>query len=246
MVEYVAYKELKMENTKTDALAHETHEIEQETEFTAAYRWQHWIRAVSILVLIITGFYIAVPFITPEPNPEPTNFLQAIIRTVHLVFGFVMIAVVLFKSYLFLFGGRTYRKEIGSLIDVINPKIWIQQIGYYLFLTKHPHIKGVYNPLQFVAYIGLYTLFFILIITGLILYVHVYHEGFAGLIYEPMLKLEVMLGGLAWVRELHHIAMWGVIIVVTVHIYMAIFNAVFGKEGSMDAIFSGLKWHKKH
>jgi Ni/Fe-hydrogenase 1 B-type cytochrome subunit len=40
--------------------------------------------------------------------------------------------------------------------------------------------------------------------------------------------------------------MWGVILFVTVHVYMAIYNAVFGKDGSMDAIFSGMKWHKKH
>ena len=87
---------------------------------------------------------------------------------------------------------------------------------------------------------------FILIITGLILYAHVYHNGFGGYIYDTMMSIEVMLGGLAWVRELHHIAMWGVILFVTVHVYMAIYNAVFGKDGSMDAIFSGMKWHKKH
>ena len=86
----------------------------------------------------------------------------------------------------------------------------------------------------------------ILIITGLILYVHVYHDGLGAMLYDIMRYFEVMLGGLAWVRELHHIAMWGVILFVTVHVYMAIYNAVFGKEGSMDAIFSGLKWHKKH
>ena len=28
--------------------------------------------------------------------------------------------------------------------------------------------------------------------------------------------------------------------------YMAIYNAVFVKEGAIDAIFSGMKWHKKH
>ena len=60
-----------------------------------------------------------------------------------------------------------------------------------------------------------------------------------------MMSIEVMLGGLAWVRELHHIAMWGVILFVSVHVYMAIFNAVFRKDGSMDAIFSGMKWHQK-
>jgi len=220
-------------------------DIEQEIEFTANYRWQHWIRAISIVVLTITGFYIAVPFVTPIPNAEPTNFMYALFRSWHIIFGFVMSAVILFKSYLFIFG-RKHNIERDAVKDIFNPKIWIAQIGYYLFITKHPKLSGVYNPVQFMAYVGFYIMMFILIITGFILYVHVYHDGLGGFLYDPMLSLEVMMGGLAMVREIHHITMWGVIIFVLAHVYMAIFNAVYGKEGAMDAIFSGIKWHKKH
>ncbi len=225
----------------------ETHNscIEREEEFTSLYRWQHWIRVIAIVVLTVTGFYIAKPFISPIPNSEPTNFMYALFRSWHEIFGFVLTAVVLFKSYLFVFSKR-YKDEAGSIKDFLSPKIWIQQIGYYLLVSKHPHLRGTYNPLQFIAYIGFYVLMAILILTGLILYVHVYHQGLGGMLYDSMRNFEVMLGGLALVRELHHIAMWGVILFVGVHVYMAIYNAVFGKDGSMDAIFSGNKWHKKH
>jgi len=219
--------------------------IEREMEFTPAYRWQHWIRAFSIVALVITGFYIGEPFVTPIPNAEPTNFMQALFRFWHIVFGFVLIAVIFFKSYLFIFG-RKHEMERVAVKDFINPVVWVKQIGYYLLISKHPKLKGVYNPLQFVAYIGFYVMMFLLILTGLELYVHVYHDGFAGLIYTPMRFFEEMMGGLANVREIHRITMWGVILFVLVHVYMAIYNAVFGKEGAMDAIFSGMKWHKKH
>jgi len=218
--------------------------MEREQEFTSLYRWQHWIRALSIVVLTVTGFYIASPFVSPIPNPEPTNFMQGLFRSWHEIFGFVMMAVVLFKAYLFFFSKR-YRAEIGSIKDFFSPKVWAQQIGYYLLISKHPHLRGTYNPLQFMAYVGFYILMILLILTGLILYAHSYHSGFGGMIYDSMMSLEVMLGGLAWVRELHHIAMWGVLLFVAVHVYMAIYNAVFGKDGSMDAIFSGMKWHKE-
>ena len=219
--------------------------IEKEEEFTSLYRWQHWLRALSIVILTITGFYIASPFVSPIPNSEPTNFMYGLFRSWHEIFGFVMIAVVLFKSYLFVFS-KKYKNEIGSIQDFINPIVWAKQIGYYLLVSEHPHLKGTYNPLQFVAYIGFYILMAILIITGLILYVHVYHDGLGAMLYDIMRTFEVMLDGIAWVRELHHIAMWGVILFVSIHVYMAIYNAVFGKDGSMDAIFSGLKWHNKH
>lgn len=232
-----------------EKVQNETHNhhmvIEEEMEFTPAYRWQHWIRALSILILIVTGFYIAEPFVAPISNGQPTNFMQAYFRFAHIVFGFVMTAVVVWKLYLTFFA-KAYKHERHSVQDMFSPMVWVKQIGYYLFITKHPHLKGVYNPLQSMAYIGLYIVFFVLILTGLILHANVYHEGFGGLIYAPMRVLEEMMGGLAMVREIHHIAMWVVIIIVTIHIYMASFNAIFGKNGSMDAIFSGMKWHKKH
>lgn len=220
-------------------------EIERELEFSSLYRWQHWIRALSIVVLTITGFYIAVPFITPAVNSEPTNFLYALMRSWHIIFGFVMSVVILFKSYLFLFC-RNHEMERAAIKDVFSPTIWIEQIKYYLLISKHPKLNGVYNPLQFAAYVGFYLMMFGLILTGFILYVHVYHDGIAGMLYSTMRSFEVMFGGLAVVREVHHILMWGVILFVFAHIYMAVYNAVFGKEGAMDAIFSGLKWHKKH
>ena len=56
------------------------------------------------------------------------------------------------------------------------------------------------------------------------------------------MSLEVMFGGLASVRELHHILTWGIIVFIIAHVYMAVFNAVYGKEGTIDAIVSGYKW----
>jgi Ni/Fe-hydrogenase 1 B-type cytochrome subunit len=219
-------------------------ETQRKVEFGAAYRWQHWIRAVSIVALTITGFYLAMPFVAPAVNAEPTNFMNALFRSWHMMFGFALVGVILFKFYLFVFTKR-YREEMNSIKDFINIKTWAQTLGYYMFLTKHPELKGTYNPLQFMAYIVFYLFMIVLIITGLVLYVHSFHGGLGGVLYDTMRNFEVMMGGLAWTRELHHIAMWGVILFVTVHIYMAIYNSIFRKEGSIDAIFSGLKWHEK-
>lgn len=227
---------------------HEPHEQEcmrQEMEFSANYRWQHWVRAGSIVALTATGFYIAEPFLTPISNGTPTNFMQAIIRSIHIVFGFLLATVIIGKSYLFIFASK-HEVERNSLKDLFSAKVWIQQICYYILLCKHPKLKGVYNPIQFVAYIGFYIMIFILILTGFVLYANVYHQGFGGLIQAPMKSLEFMMGGLALVRQIHHISTWGIILFVFGHVYMVVFNAVFSKEGGMDAIFSGMKWHKEH
>jgi len=62
------------------------------------------------------------------------------------------------------------------------------------------------------------------------------------MLYDMLRPLEVMMGGLSMVREIHHIAMWVFILFLPVHIYMAVFNSVYGKTGAMDSIFSGNRW----
>jgi Ni/Fe-hydrogenase 1 B-type cytochrome subunit len=214
-----------------------------EFEFSAGLRWTHWLRAIAITVLTVTGFYLAYVFIAPEASDEPILFLNAKFRMWHQIAGFLLIAVTIYKTYLFLVDKTSFKERI-AVVDFLNPKVWFQQIKYYLFMGEHPHLKGVYNPLQFVAYIGLYAMVFIVCITGLVLYVHVYHEGLGGVLYDYMRPLEVLMGGLANVRQIHHIAMWGILIFVPIHVYMAIFNSIMGKEGSIDAIISGYKFNK--
>jgi len=214
-------------------------------EFSAGFRWQHWIRAISIFALIATGFYIANPFITyANVSPEPTRFLQAEIREWHIIFGFAMIGAVIYKTIYFLFF-KEAKYERASIKDAFDLKLALQQIGYYLLINKHPHTKGIYNPLQFWAYTLLYVMFYGIIITGLTLFAEVYHNGLGAFFYPFAKSVETFFGGLAYVRIWHHIFMWGIIIVVFIHIYMAVYNAVFGKNGGMDAIFSGMKWEKE-
>jgi Ni/Fe-hydrogenase 1 B-type cytochrome subunit len=222
----------------------ENTKIVEEVEFGVAFRWQHWIRALSILILTVSGFYLAYPFLSPEVNAEPIGFLYALSRSWHEIFGFLLIAALLFKVYLFLFAPM-HANERSSLVDFLNPIAWIRQIGYYLLINKHPPLRGAYNPVQFFAYIMFYLMMIALVITGLVLYVHVYHDGLGAFLYEPMRSIEVMLGGLSTVRSLHHILMWAVIIFVVVHVYMVVYNAIFSHEGAVDAIFSGHKWKKK-
>lgn len=212
-------------------------------EFSAGYRWTHWIRFFMMIALIGTGFYLAYVFASPQPSGEPTLFLHAEVRMWHQIAGFVLIAATIFKTYLFIFD-RTSRLERISFWDFISPKVWIAQIKYYLFIGPHPHTRGAYNPLQFMAYLGLYAMIVLICLTGLILYVHVYHEGLGGFLYDFMRPIEAMMGGLANVRAIHHITMWGIILFTPIHIYLAIFSSIKGKEGALDAIFSGYKFTK--
>ncbi|MCI6988256.1 MAG: Ni/Fe-hydrogenase, b-type cytochrome subunit [Campylobacter sp.] len=215
-----------------------------EYEFSIGFRATHWIRAFCIFALIISGYYLAYVFTSPEVSSEPVLFMQAKFRFVHLVAGFIMIGAIIFKTYLFIFDSLS-KKERVSVSDFFSPKVWWDQIKYYLFLGDHPHLKGAYNPLQFIAYILFYVVAFFICLTGLILYIHVYHHGLGGVLYEVLRPIEMLFGGLANVRVVHHICMNIIMVFIVAHVYMAVFNAIKGKDGAMDAIVSGYKFPKE-
>lgn len=218
--------------------------IKKHYEFSALLRFTHWVRVFAIIALLFTGFYIADPFISAYINGEPTNFLYALMRSWHGIFGFLLIGLTITKVYLFFFDKQS-KVERDSFWDFISPKAWIKQIKYYLFIGKHAHLKGAYNPLQFMAYTGIYIALLVLCLTGLILYMHTFHNGLGGFIYDILRPFEVLMGGLSWVRQIHHIAMWVFIIFLPIHIYLSIFNSIYGKSGAMDSIISGYKWEEK-
>ncbi|MBE0490953.1 MAG: Ni/Fe-hydrogenase, b-type cytochrome subunit [Sulfurospirillum sp.] len=212
-------------------------------ELSTSLRLTHWLRAVSIVVLIMSGFYLAYVFVTPGHSNEPILFLNAKVRMWHIIAGFLLICVTIFKIYL-IFTDKYSIRERVSFLDFINPKIWFYQIRYYLFLGKHPELKGIYNPLQFATYVFLYSMVILIALTGLILYMHVYHHGLGGYLYDILRPVEAWMGGLAMVRQIHHLAMWPIIIFTVVHVYMAVFNSVMGRDGSIDTIISGYRFYK--
>lgn len=216
----------------------------KEYHFSIGLRVGHWLRALSILILIATGFYLADPFLAPSTSEEPTNFMYAKWRMIHLIFGFLLLSVTIFKIYLFFFDKKSQSERI-SVKDFLSAKVWIAQIKYYLFLGPHPKIRGIYNPLQFTAYISLIAMLLVISITGLILHTHVYHSGLGGSLYPILAPIEACLGGLAVVRELHHIFTWAIILFIPVHIYMAVYDSVKSKHGTIDSIVSGYKWEKE-
>ena len=209
--------------------------------YSSNNRILHWIRALVITGLIITGFYIADPFLSPDGGTEKLLFAKWAMW--HYLFGFVLISAGLLRIYLFFFG-KDSDGELRSLKDVFSIKSWIIQLKSYFFIGELQK-KGLYGPLQFITYFAITVLVIVASVTGLVLYVHVYHQGIGGWLYEPMRAVEAWMGGLATVRYIHHITMWGYLIFIPIHIYLVIWSAIRFKHGALDVMFTGYDYHLK-
>ncbi len=219
-------------------------EFKAYTEFSGLTRIFHWLRALAIFSLIGTGFYIALPFLSASPSATPINFTQAYIRSIHIIFGFILIGISCFRLYLFFFDKQGSKEERKSFVQFLQPQVWFSTIKTYFWIGKHPHIDGTYNPLQFATYFMLGILVLLISLTGVALYGNVYHSGLGGVLGVCFKWVEVVCGGLANVRTIHHILTWGFILFIPVHIYFVIWNSIKYPNGGADAIVSGIRYQK--
>ncbi|MDF1615562.1 Ni/Fe-hydrogenase, b-type cytochrome subunit [Desulfurivibrio dismutans] len=211
--------------------------------FSAEVRGLHWLRALLIVALVVTGFYLAKPFLTPSPALEPVNFQNSLVRFWHVVFGFGLMFVVIMRIFLFFFDEHSRRYERASFRDTLSLSSWGKQLKYYLLLGSFER-KGAYGPLQHVAYMILMLLLLFQVLTGLILHAANYHDGLGGVLGTLLGPVTVWLGGLTGVSNLHYIIMWLLLIFIPIHLYMVYWSANINPGGSTEPMFSGYSFKK--
>jgi len=210
--------------------------------WSVAIRINHWAMALAIFVLIGTGFLIAYPF-TVYTGETWTKFSVGEIRFWHILAGIILMFLFIWRVYLAFFS--TFRADWKDLLAFTNIPNTIQQIKFYLLIEKKgpPH-TGLYGPMQSIAYLGLFGMVFVIVITGLILMGAGYHAGITSWFYIVLKPLENLMGGLAMVRYIHHILTWGFVLFIVVHVYMAFwYDAVLG-EGTLSSMVSGYMFTK--
>lgn len=196
-------------------------------------RLYHWCFALSIVVLIATGFYIANPWGSRDIETT-VSFPMANIRYIHFVAAFVFTAAVLVRLFLLVFGNRQERFWDFLPITPRNIKNFFSTLLYYHYLTdKHEHRLG-HNALAGCLYI--ITLFFAVIqsLTGFYM---LYPENPSW----QKLGLEFF-GTQQQARFLHHILMWYFILFALIHLYIVIWNDIKDPEGLISSIFNGKKF----
>lgn len=212
-------------------------------EWSVAIRINHWCMVLFILILIITGIYIAMPF-TVLHGETVNKFLMGNNRFVHILFGVGLVFIFIWRMYLMFFSRfHADWKDFFAFTDVKNT---IQQLKFYMLVTeKPPEHKFLYGPFQSLAYGGLMVMLFAMCLTGVILMGPAYHAGITAFVYKLVKPIETLLGGLAGVRVIHHILTWCFILFGVVHLYMAFWYDCVFQEGTVSSMIAGKLFKKK-
>ncbi|MGO9378124.1 MAG: Ni/Fe-hydrogenase, b-type cytochrome subunit [Dissulfurispiraceae bacterium] len=197
-------------------------------------RLAHWLIALSIVVLSVTGFYIGAPFLYGSGD----TLTMAYMRFTHFVAAFVFTVCVIVRMYWW-FAGNKYAR-INQFIPMSAERIknTACTASFYAFCSKDlPHYPG-HTGLAGLSYTFLFGLYIIQIVTGFAMY-SVAQGGGATWTILGGWSLGIM--SVAYLRLIHHLIMLVIPIFVIVHVYIGWHNDLIEKNGLISSIFSGYK-----
>ena len=122
-------------------------------QFQAVYvyetplRMWHWINALAIVVLALTGYFIASP-LPSQPGEASANFLMGYIRFTHFAAGYILIVGFAARIY-WAFAGNRHARQI-FLPPLFRGHWWAEvwhEIKWYLFIAREPKKYVGHNPL---------------------------------------------------------------------------------------------------
>lgn len=197
-------------------------------------RITHWVIFLSVIVLSVTGFYIGNPFIATGSEP---GFVMGVMRSIHSIAAWVMIAAVVARIIWAFSGNRWARWDQFIPVSGGRRANAGHMLKYYLFLRRDPIGEVGHNALAGATYLVVYLMFLVQIGTGLAL------KG----LDDPGGTLSTLtgwvfgLGSIGAVRLTHHLIMWLTWGFVVHHVYSAVLIDIEEKNGLLSSIFSGRK-----
>jgi Ni/Fe-hydrogenase 1 B-type cytochrome subunit len=193
-------------------------------------RATHWVIALSIVLLAVTGIYIGGPFASGA-------FVMGWMKVLHF-YGAIAFSIAVFARIVWMFLGPRrsgWRQFIPA--SKRRRRDMIESFKFYAFLRPTPPESVGHNPLAGFMYIAIFGLYVVMILTGFALY------SLSSYSYMKIWSfLLPLFGGAQWARYIHHGVMWLLLIFVVQHVYSCILTSSVEKNGTIDSMFSGYKF----
>jgi len=211
--------------------------------FQGPVRAWHWIHALAITVLAITGYFIANPL--PTLSGEASDhFLMGTIRLAHFIAAFVFTIGLFVRFYWSLVGNKYSRELLYVPVWDINwwKRVW-HEIKFYAFLTRKMSKNPGHNPLaQFFMWAINVVLALFMVCTGFALYSQGTGAGsWADTLFGWVFVIEP---SSQTVRMWHLTGMWLMLVFIIIHIYMVIRAEFMARQNSISVMINGWRTFK--
>jgi Ni/Fe-hydrogenase 1 B-type cytochrome subunit len=200
-------------------------------------RIYHWLNALCIVVLCITGFLITNPPGMLSQAEASSSYWFGIVRFTHFVTAFVFLFNFIFRLY-WGFVGNRYAKWRNYLM--LTGKQWadfwrVVKTDVFLIQNK-PDPNIGHNSLASLSYFILFLAFLLQCLTGFMLY-----SQTSTAFFPKFTWVIQMFGGDMNVRIIHRLLMWFFILFAVVHVYIVLYHDYISRHGLLSSIIGGWK-----
>jgi len=211
--------------------------------YEAPVRIWHWVNALSIMTLMITGYFIGAPL--PTMSGEASDhFLMGYIRFAHFAAAYIFAVGFIFRVY-WAMVGNPYSRQLFSL-PFWRLSFWKElwhEIRWYAFMEDEPRKYIAHNPLAHLFMVAIITIGgLVMIVTGFALYAE--QTGLGSWQDEMFGWLIPLMGQSQDVRTWHHWGMWIILIFVMLHVYTAIREDIMSRQSLISTMVSGWRMFK--
>ena len=200
-------------------------------------RLVHWTIVLMLIVLSITGYYIHDPFLGGGGTTGAPGFTMGWIRFIHESAGFIFTAAVLVRVY-WAFAGNRFARWRGLLpITREQRRDMVAMMNFYALRRRHPPPANGHNPLAALAYMGVYGLFALSILSGLGLFAWVSRIP----AWQTLFGWTYSLLPIQQLRLVHFLLMFVFGAFTVHHVYSAILVDLDERNGELSSIVTGYK-----
>ncbi len=202
----------------------------------APVRIYHWLNAVFIVILFVTGIYIGRPVLVPT-GEATNNFVMGTMRYVHGVTAWLFTVNLLVRAYWSWAGNkfahfRPWARGFWS-------DAW-ETFKYYTFQKKEHTLHLGHNVLaQLMYFLLMWVTSVIMILTGFAMRATIKPGSWTDVLLG---WVSGFLGSASTVRTLHHLVAWFFISFILVHVYMVVRQDILDEDGTVTSMISGYKF----
>jgi len=220
----------------------------QDSAYKRVYVWElpvrfyHWINAICIVILCITGYIIGNPPVISSSREAFQQYWFGTVRFIHFVFAFLFFFNFILRIY-WGFSGNKYSRWTNF---IPFKKDHFKEIGEVLKIDiLQTDLKGKlhvgHNMLAGFTYFLTALVFVFHSLTGFALY-----SRMSGSFFPKLFAWVIpLMGGDLVVRQWHHMLMWFFVVFAIVHIYLVFYHDYIEGRGTTSSMVGGWKFEKE-
>lgn len=202
-------------------------------------RFFHWINALVILVLGVTGYIIGNPPAIMSASEASFSYWFGTVRFIHFAAAYVFLFNFIIRLYWGFVGNKyaNWKNFIPTNWKFVH-EIWeVLRIDILLKREKE-HMAVGHNALAGFIYFFTFIAFALACITGFGLYAAMSDWWFVQL----FAWVPGVVGGDFILRQLHHLVLWFFVVFTIIHVYLVFYHDYVEGRGEMSSMAGGWKF----